>query len=354
MSKIIDGTKLDYNDVLIVPKRSKTASRKDVKLVRDFNFYHSSQQWLGIPLMAANMDATGTFAMVDALAPLQISVCLHKHYSANDVIDYPWTEFNWKYTWISIGMKEEGVEKLKKIDSKLGVKQICIDVANGYTQDFVNHCAKIRNEFSDAIIMAGNVCTPEMVQELILHGGVDIVKIGIGPGSVCTTRLVAGVGYPQFSAVLECSNIAHGLTNGDKKLGLICADGGATCAGDISKAFGANADFVMSGGLFAGCEECEGKWEYDNQENGKKISLKFYGMSSYDAQDKYNGGRAAHRASEGKSVTVPYKGLATNVAKEICGGLRSTCAYIGTNYIKNMGKCSSFVRVNRTHNNIFS
>lgn len=400
MSKILDGTKLDYNDVLILPKRSKAASRSDVKLNRIFKFYHSDLTWEGFPLCVANMDTTGTIAMSKALTPQGAVVCLHKHYAEKEIVEWLMYKEEEEYfnTFVSIGMGRSGLNLRSLVEirdshpNKIDIRNICIDVANGYTDDFVNYCGRVRKEFPNSIIMAGNVCTPEMVQELILHGGVDIVKVGIGPGAVCTTRKVAGVGYPQLSSVLECANAAHGFDNGPGRLGLICADGGITCPGDVAKAFGANADFVMCGGVFAGTDECEGEWDYEYEYkpyalemhvnghrqvlkdytqwtsgesiswlrgkttgNKRKHSLKFYGMSSYDAQDKYQGERADYRASEGKAVSVPYKGPAVEVLQEYMGGLRSTCAYVGCDQLKHLGKCTTFVRVSgkQTHNTVF-
>lgn len=362
--KINNEPKLDFDDVLLVPQRSKTASRSDVKTERKFSFYHSSQTWTGVPIIAANMDTVGTFDMSRSLSKKTMITCLHKHYNIEQYKD---NIFNINYQWVSIGIKEEDIVKLRQITHVIGdVPNICIDVANGYTDDFVNFCRKIREEFGNTpVIMAGNVCTPEMVQEIILHGGVDIVKIGIGPGSACTTRLKTGVGYPQLSAIIECSHAAHGLSNGSRRLGLICADGGCRTPSDVSKAFAAGADFVMLGGMLAGCEECEGEWEYEyrcvdlsgefwqpldpaNNTDKRKKSLTFYGMSSHAAQEKY-GGIKDYRASEGRIKTVHYKGPAENVINDVLGGIRSACAYIGSTSLKDMSKCAEFVRVNRTH-----
>ena len=209
--------------------------------------------------------------------------------------------------------------------------------------------------------MAGNVVTQEMVEELIIHGKVDIVKVGIGSGSVCTTRLKTGVGYPQLSAIMECTDAAHGLG------GHICSDGGCKVVGDVCKAFGANSDFVMLGSMFAGCDECEGEWQYEyktslgswqlvdprNDNPKRKISLKYYGMSSKDAMNKHHNGVADYRTAEGKCVAVPYKGLAVDTLLDIYGGLRSACTYIGANKIKDFGKKTTFIQVNNTHNKIY-
>ena len=359
--KINEQIKLDFDDVLLVPQRSRAASRKEVVLERKFTFYHSIRSWSGIPIIAANMDTTGTFDMSSILLKQKMATCLHKYYSIDS---YKENIFDSNYQWISIGIKDEDILKLRQIQNVLkNLPNICIDVANGYTDDFVNCCSKIRHEFgNDPIIMAGNVCTPEMVQELILHGGVDIVKVGIGPGSACTTRLKTGVGFPQLSAIAECSHAAHGLKSDDRRLGLICADGGCRTPADVVKAFAANADFVMIGGMLAGTEQCEGDWEYEyqtslgnwqpldpkNNNPKRKVSLKFYGMSSHAAQEKY-GGVKDYRASEGRIMKVPYKGCASEVMSDIMGGIRSACAYVGSTSLKDLPKCAEFIRVNRTH-----
>ena len=362
--KINQEPKLDFDDVLLVPQRSKTASRKEVELNRNFSFYHSSRQWSGVPIFAANMDTTGTVSMSNSLKKYSIPTCLHKHY---DKTQYPSIILDKSYQWFSIGIQNTDYDKLRYfLDGADEAPNICIDVANGYTDDFVNFCSKIRQELGDdPIIMAGNVCTPEMVQEIILHGGVDIVKIGIGPGSACTTRLKTGVGFPQLSAIIECSHAAHGLRAGKSRLGLICADGGCRTPSDVCKAFAAGADFVMLGGMLAGTEECEGDWQYEykcvtkngvfwqsidpgNNNERRKVSLQFYGMSSHNAQQKY-GGVKNYRASEGRVKTISYKGKVSCVIEDILGGLRSACAYIGSTSLKDMNKCAEFNMVNRTH-----
>jgi GMP reductase len=364
--KIINDTKLDFDDVLLVPQRSRAASRASVLVDRTFKFYHSNQTWSGVPIAIANMDTTGTFDMADALCPkFKNIVCLHKHYKAND---YSNRLIDLNTYWYTIGIKENDLLKLDQlVETIRDIPNICIDVANGYTDDFVNFCKTVRQRFGNKpIIMAGNICTPEMVQELILHGGVDIVKIGIGPGSACTTRLKTGVGYPQLSAISECSHAAHGLTNKGGIGGLICADGGCRTPSDVVKAFAANADFLMLGGMFAGTEQCEGDWQYEYltkppgpvnywqtmkppyETEKRKTKLIFYGMSSHIAQEKY-GGIKNYRSSEGRVKTIPYKGDATLVMEDILGGIRSACAYIGASSLKDLPKCAEFIRVNRVH-----
>jgi len=360
--KIANDIKLDFDDILLIPARSPAASRKEVDLQRTFKFFHSPKEWHGLPIMASNMDTTGTFAMGAALSGYNAITCLHKYYDDRAIVDYLKLRIAEDSVWISIGMDwERDIDKLMSIKELLRqehslpyLPNICIDIANGYTEKFVEWCAKVRKEFGDSIIVAGNVVTPEMVQELILHGGVDIVKVGIGPGSACTTRLKTGVGYPQLSAIIECSHAAHGLKSGEGKMGLICADGGCRQPADVCKAFAANADFVMLGGMLAGTDECEGEWEYSIEEWGftqKKIGLKFYGMSSKISQEKHSGGMSSYKSAEGRAVTIPHKGTVDEVMMDIMGGLRSCCAYIGATRLKDLPKCAKAVKVNRTHFN---
>jgi len=357
--QIINDVKLDFDDVLIRPKRSKTVSRSKVDLIREYKFLNSTVKWRGFPIIAANMDCTGTFDMARVLGHQGAMTCLHKHYSCEDLrLFFAHTTGNYRIAFYTLGIKEGDFSKLtdvlKHSDITPMIQFVCCDVANGYTDFFVERVKRLREIVGHgAVIMAGNVCTHEMVQELLISGGVDIVKVGIGPGSVCTTRVKTGVGYPQLSAIAECAEAAHGME------GHICADGGCRTPGDVVKAFAAGADFVMLGGILAGTEECDGEWEYETfkdhnfRQKQRKASLKFYGMSSKEAQEKYDGGLKHYRAAEGKCVTVPYKGTATNILDEIMGGLRSACAYVGTNKLKNLSRCTTFVKVQRTHNTIF-
>jgi GMP reductase len=372
MQKIINEIKLDFDDVLIRPKRSVLNSRSEVNLERQFSFAHSPRQLSCVPVMVANMDTVGTFAMATSLCNYNSITCLHKHYKTIDYIDfYKNSKLNTELVFYSLGTGHKDIEKLTEIFNSLanfGVQlpNICVDIANGYTEKFVKTVSHIRKLYPDIIIMAGNVVTPEMVEELIFHGKVDIVKVGIGSGSVCTTRLKTGVGYPQLSAVMECADAAHGLG------GHICSDGGCKVVGDVCKAFGGNADFVMLGSMFAGCDECEGEWEYEYlaaksgtagefwqptppgyETQRRKITLKYYGMSSKDAMDKHHNGVAKYRTAEGKAVRVSYKGRVEDTLQDIFGGLRSACTYIGATKIKDFGKKTTFIQVNNTHNRIY-
>lgn len=356
--RIEEDIKLDYDDVLLRPKRSTLASRKEVDLSRRFTFKWSHKQWSGIPIVAANMDGVGTFSMLKSLAELGCMTALVKHYNIEELKTcYSKMSQHIENSWYSTGITDEDYKKLKEFLDPLSETKICIDVANGYSEAFVDFVKKIRHEFPNATIMAGNVVTREMTEQLILNGA-DVVKIGIGPGSVCTTRKITGVGFPQLSAVAECADAAHGLG------GLVCADGGCKVPGDVAKAFCAGADFVMLGGMLAGHDEGEGEIvtrHYLSDEVNKsgdpiideKKFVKFYGMSSKEAQEKHHGGVKDYRASEGKCVYVPYKGPVKNTIKEILGGVRSAATYIGARRLKDMPKCATFVRVNRQLNNVF-
>jgi len=342
--RIINEVKLDFCDVLIQPKRSQAVSRKDIDLKRTMTFLHSKTTWTGLPIVASNM-ATGTFEMAAALAKHGAMTALHKFHSIDKLESF----HDWDSIFYTLGIKDDDFEKLEKVRHLpcLRNRQIsfyCMDAACGYTDFFVSRVAKLRNMVGDdPVIMAGNVCSPEMVQEILLSGKADIVKVGIGPGSVCKTRSVTGCGYPQLSAIIECADVAHGLG------GHICADGGCREPGDVAKAFSAGTDFVMVGGLFAGTDECEGEWRYWEHNPKLKKALVFFGMSSEEANEKYCGGLKDYRAAEGISTLVPYKGSVEKVLQEITGGLRSACAYVGANKLKDLPKCATFIRVNRTH-----
>jgi GMP reductase len=342
--RIENEEKLDFKDVLIRPKRSTLRSRSDVDLQREFTFKWSKKTFKGTPIIAANMDGVGTFEMAKAFIKNEhgLSVALHKHYPLEALQNF-YNEHGSDSVWYSIGMVKDDEEKLEQF-IKAGGKpeKICVDVANGYSEHFVDFVKKMREKMPDTTIMAGNVVTGEMVEELIL-AGVDVVKVGIGPGSVCTTRKMTGVGYPQLSASIECADAAHGLG------GLICADGGCTVPGDISKAFGAGADFIMLGGMLAGHDESEQKVVKDK---GEKF-VEFYGMSSDTAMNKHKGGVAEYRASEGKTVRIPYRGSVHQSLQDILGGVRSTCTYVGARRLKDLSKCTTFVRVNQQINNVF-
>lgn len=338
--------KLGFKDVMIRPKRSTLKSRSQVSLDRTYTFRNSKKTWTGVPIIAANMDTVGTFEAAKALANHKILTAVHKHYSVEQ-----WQQFlselsdeQCNYIMVSTGTSDADFAKLKEIlalDPRLMFA--CIDVANGYSEHFVEFLRKVRKDNQEVVIVAGNVVTGEMAEELIISGA-DIVKVGIGPGSVCTTRVKTGVGYPQVSAVIECADAAHGLN------GHVISDGGCSCPGDVSKAFGAGADFVMLGGMLAGHDESGGDLV---EQEGKQFKL-FYGMSSDTAMNKYHGGVANYRASEGKTVKVPYRGPIEQTVSDILGGVRSTCTYVGAASLKELSKRTTFIRVQEQENRVFT
>jgi GMP reductase len=379
--RIESEIKLDFKDVLLRPKRSELTSRKDVDLMREFTFKNAgadgagdpSYGWTGIPIVASNMDTVGTFETAKSLAQYHMLTCISKHYDSkkwmhkmngygvykspeqrkggaweHDRNSKCWQNRIYEHISPSIGIKYhesyyDDIDFLRDICFRFyHTRFVCIDAANGYTSRFCDFIKRVREEHPALIIIAGNVVTGEMTEEILLSGA-DIVKVGIGGGSVCTTRVQTGVGYPQLSAVIECADAAHGIG------GHIMADGGCVCAGDVAKALCAGADFVMLGGMLAGHTESAGEEEIVDGEKYKT----FYGMSSDTAMNKYHGGVAKYRSSEGKTVRIKHRGNIRNTVENILGGLRSTCTYIGAKKLKDMPKCATFVRTTQQSNEIF-
>jgi len=348
MPKIDTEPKLDFEQVLIRPKRSELNSRSEVDLTRTITFKKSGNSWTGVPIIAANMSSTGTFEVCKELAKHKIITALHKFYTLDDYQKNA-ADLNPEFYMVSTGISNADFTNLCEIVDAMNPKWICIDIANGYIASFLEFCKKVRAKYPSHTIVAGNVATREMVETLIIEGGVDVVKVGIGPGSVCTTRKKTGVGMPQLSCVIECADAAHGAG------GFIVSDGGITCPGDLSKAFGGGADFVMMGGTFAGHDETPGDIVSVKQHDGKEKLFKlFYGMSSEHAMVKFYGKKNDYRSSEGKVVHIPYKGPINDTVLDYLGGLRSTCTYIGAKSIKHMSKCTTFVMVSRQLNQIYS
>jgi GMP reductase len=314
--RIITDVKLDFDDVLIQPKRSTIASRREVNLLREFKFKNSDFCWVGMPLVSSNMTTvtTPTVAMIMSDYDRKMLACLPKG-----------TEPSNSSTIRTVGLRDDDYKSLNLISWE---KFLCVDVANGYMEKLVDVIEYLHKAFPHVTLIAGNVVTPEMTEALILAGA-DIVKVGIGSGSACTTRIITGVGYPQLSAIIECGDAAHGLG------GHIISDGGCVTPGDVAKAFGAGADFVMLGGMLAG-----------HDENGTK----FYGMSSETANEIHAGGLRDYRAAEGKELELEPRGPIEKTLQEIEGGLRSACSYVGARKLKDLPKCTTFVRVNRILN----
>jgi GMP reductase len=342
--KIDYNPQLDFSNVLIRPKRTTISSRAQVNLERTFSFPNTTITWTGVPIIASNMDTTGTFEVYDVLSKYKMLTCFNKFYTQEDFAERMKEKMlNPEYFMLSCGIGEGTIETVTDLVKITGAKWLCVDVANGYMRDVVTFCSKLRNSFPDHIIVAGNVASREMVEELIINGKVDVVKCGIGPGSACLTRRKTGVGVPQLSSIIECADGAHGCG------GSIIGDGGITCPGDLAKAFGGGADFVMVGGQFAGHDENPGEVE---EINGEKFKL-FYGMSSEHAMKKHYGDMADYRSSEGRVIKIPYKGSLENTVKDYLGGLRSTCAYINAHKIKHIPKCTTFLLVNQQLNTQF-
>ena len=341
--RIEEEIKLDYSDVLFRPKRSTLKSRKEVDLRRTYKFKHSNKEWSGIPIIASNMDGVGELDVASSLAKHGIMTALTKQHDLQIINGFKSIKDIFNYVALSCGTSKESFTRLNQILSEHSYFQfICIDVANGYSENFSHFISSVREKHPSKTIIAGNVVTADMTQELILCGA-DIVKVGIGPGSVCTTRVQTGVGYPQLSAVIECADAAHGLG------AHIIADGGCTCPGDVSKAFGGGADFVMLGGMLAGHKEGGGKIF---TQNGIDF-IEFYGSSSEEANEKHYGGLANYRSSEGKKVKIPFRGGLDNTIRDILGGVRSSCTYVGALKLKQLSKCTTFIRVSNQYNDTF-
>tara|TARA_B100000963_G_scaffold346874_1_gene352604 strand:- start:8249 stop:9403 length:1155 start_codon:yes stop_codon:yes gene_type:complete len=339
--KVSDDTKLDFSDVLITPRRSSLKSRSEAVLEREVYFVNSGQKWKGVPIAVSNMDTTGTIEMARELQKSKMLTCLHKYYSHQDIPD----DLDTDYFAISTGISEGDLMKLDETLTVLSdIKFICIDVANGYMDTFVSTCKALREKYPDKIIIAGNVVTPSQVKRLLLKAKVDIVKIGIGSGSVCTTRLKTGVGYPQLSAILECHRICRKLG------GYLMSDGGIQNPGDLAKAFGAGADFVMCGSVFAGHIESGGEIK---EEEGVLYKI-FYGMSSKRAMETHSGVMNSYRAEEGKVVKLKLRGHVNDTINDYLGGLRSTMTYVGAKTLKSLYNKTRFIRVNNQVNKIYN
>jgi len=341
--------KLDFSDVSIRPKRSTLESRNDVDLFREIELPWVDYRTLRfIPIMNANMGTSGTFEVAEALLNAGCLATVHKHYSVDE-----WelflnnTRANIDNMFYPIGINMEDTNVISELNNGEApndrIKCIMIDVANGYSQKFIDHVARVREKFPGMTIAAGNVVTAEMTEALIIAGA-DIVKVGIGSGSMCTTRIKAGVGVPQLSAVIECADAAHGMG------GHVISDGGCVHVGDFGKAIGGGADIVMSGSFFAGCDESGG--EVITTASGEQYCIN-YGMSSRTAQERFGDGLKDYRSSEGRTAKIPYVGPVDGVIKDILGGIRSTCTYVGAKKIKELPKRTTFVRVNNTHNRTF-
>lgn len=358
---------LDFNDVFILPQPSSLSSRSQVNLERTMDFVNNldednsdddsyddnrddesyynkriEKKWTGVPIIASNMDTIGTFNVYNCLKKYKMITALNKFYTVQDYINAvdSGIELDPEYFMVTTGITEENFYNLKEIVLYTGCKWICIDVANGYMDCFVEFCRRIRQLYPEKIIVAGNVVTSEMVNKLVTKAGVDVIKVGIGSGSACLTRRQTGIGRPQFQAIKECAEMCNYLRN-TGYLSYIISDGGIKYPGDMAKAFGVGADFVMAGGIFAGHDENPGDII---EENGQQFKT-FYGMSSKHAMEIYFGKMENYRSSEGAVIKVPYKGSLVNTVHDILGGLRSTCTYLGAHFIQEIPDKAFFVAV---------
>jgi GMP reductase len=337
--------KLNFEDVLLQPKRSTLSSRKDVDMTRNFTFRNSGKQMNFLPIFASNMDGVGTFSMAKVLQEYKMMTVITKTTGLDEWRKAIGNGVRLQSVSVCTGtnvMWDKEAQDWKTMQEVLksfpDIKMITVDVANAYHQNMVDFIKKVRDEYPNKIIVAGNVVTPEMTEELIINGA-DVVKIGIGPGSVCTTRTMTGVGVPQFSAILDCADAANGVD------GHIMADGGCVHPGDIAKAFGGGAHMVMIGGMLAGHDESE-----QQVVDGK---IEFYGMSSDRAREKHGKRKDGYRGNEGRLISLPYRGPVQNTVEDILGGVRSACTYIGARRLKDMPKCASFVTTNNVINRVY-
>ena len=337
--------KLNFEDVLLQPKRSTLSSRKDVDMTRNFTFRNSGKQMNFLPIFASNMDGVGTFSMAKVLQEHKMMTVITKTTGIEEWRKAVGNGVRLQSVSVCTGtniMWDKEAQDWKTMQEVLksfpDIKMITVDVANAYHQNMVDFIKKVRDEYPNKIIVAGNVVTPEMTEELIINGA-DVVKIGIGPGSVCTTRTMTGVGVPQFSAILDCADAANGVD------GHIMADGGCVHPGDIAKAFGGGAHMVMIGGMLAGHDESE-----QEVVDGK---IEFYGMSSDRAREKHGRRKDGYRGNEGRLISLPYRGSVQNTIEDILGGVRSACTYIGARRLKDMPKCASFVTTNNVINKVY-
>ena len=364
MTQILSEVYLDYSDILIRPKMGiNLNSRKDVNLQRLFKFKHG-QTRTGLGVFNANMATVGNFVIAKKLLLKGMFATIHKHYTMDEIGGFITSarqeNIPLDNLFITIGLKniDDEIQKLKDLESKYDWKSprnICIDAPNFYIQKALDVLSRVRADFPDAVIMAGNIASGDICLKLLDYA--DIIKCGIGSGSACLTRKQTGCGTPMVSLILECADIAHSVG------GHICADGGIVDVGDICKALCLNADFVMAGGMFAGTDEAEGdviEKHYETSEiiDGKpviqtKYFKQYYGMSSEYANNKFAGGMGNYKTSEGRELLIPYTGALDKILQDITGGIASCCTYIGATSVKHLSKCATIIQVHNQLNKVF-
>lgn len=337
MFEVSNDIKLDFSDVRLVPRFSSIDSRSKVNLIKQLDTPISRQRLDTVGIIAANMDGVGTIDVAHTLAQHGVMTAIHKNYSEDELINF-FNNPGSQLSFYSMGISDADYEKFNRVKAQAPIDMVCIDVANGYMDAFYEFILRIRFENPIITIMAGNVVTPEAVKKAY-DSGADIVKLGIGPGAMCTTRTQTGVGYPQLSCIMDCVAAAD-------ECGIyLCSDGGCTNPGDVAIAFAAGADFVMLGTMLAGTDEGGGD-VVDNK-------VMFYGMSSKTANNKHFGGLKDYRSSEGRTTMLPYKGTMDGVIGNILGGIRSACTYNGAHNLSMLPHVAKGIRVNNTHNRSF-
>jgi IMP dehydrogenase len=330
-----------FDDVLIVPKFSEVNSRSEVDIstnLRELRFK--------LPVISANMDTVTGDAMSRAMLRNGAQACIHRFGTIEETVDL----FQRSHAtdlhvspMVSIGVGSIELQRAKALFDE-GAHTYVVDVAHGAQLSVAKQVLALREILGPYVnIVAGNFATGESVKHFLEYVGfaVDAIKVGIGPGSACTTRIKTGVGYPQLSAVLDIARTIEqtGVT--------VIADGGMKTAGDICKAIAAGADMAMLGGMLAGTEETPGDAFSPSSElqfNPKNAFKKYRGSASLESY-RDQGKEAKHRTAEGESFLVPYKGPVADILQDIEGGLRSSLSYVGASNLKEFQRRAEFVRI---------
>ena len=337
--KIDREIKLDFKDVLIKPKPSSTPiTRADVNL--NVNYGH----FTGVPLIISEMVSIGTYKIAKALKDQNIITFIHKEYSSKEHIENLSYFEDTSHIGLSVGIKKNEISKIKSVLKERSVGFINLHIANAYAnlQGIEKTIKSFKDDFPDIPLSAGMVCTPN-ITKFIAECGADIIRVGLGSGAACKTRSEVGVGFPQLSAVKECKNMA------DIYKKPIISDGGIVTAGDVAKAIGIGASYVVLGRIVSGSEECDNIVE----KYGQKY-VNFYGLGSTRQYETHGISEKEYRPNEGRELFIPVKGSVNNIINQIKGGLRSACTYVGTTELSELYNNSSFIRVNNQINETMS
>lgn len=341
------GEGLDFDDVKLIANHTDVSSRADVNLIRTIKTKHSKQELSGCPIIVANMAAVGTIPMAKYLFDHKIFVCLHKFYETKELVEF-FNQPHSIFTFYTTGISEKDIEKLINVSKETKLTKLCVDVANGHMSDFGRTLSWIRSKYPDVILMAGNIVTGELVQQLVINHGVDICKVGNSNGGHCTTYDTTHFGCSQLTTIIETANVAHGLN------AHIVGDGGVKRPGHFVCGLAGGADFMMAGTIFSGYEQNECEWNLEEEKlagkdgvptyTGRKLkkSMRFFGSSSKEAMEEFGLEMGSYRAAEGRCSEIPYKGDIGPLIQQIKGGLSSACSYSGTNDIKHLHKCAVF------------